>query len=90
MGMMNEPSPSIDEELDDGGVDVVEREDTQHVRLFFDDMTADAARANISLLLQRLVVMVPKTISIVAKVKVITTSWNYHMIISTLNTVPAI
>ncbi len=49
MGMMIEPSPSIDEELGDG---VVDREDT-HVRLFFDDTKTVAARANISRHLQR-------------------------------------
>ena len=40
--------PSVDEELDDGGV---EREDT-HVN--FDDINTAAARANISCHLQRL------------------------------------
>ncbi len=64
MGMMFDPSPSIDEELDGG----VEREDT-HIRLLFDDMKTIADKANISRHLQRLAtVMVPKTISIVAKV----------------------
>lgn len=65
MGMMIEPSPSIDDELDGG---VVEREDTQHARLLSDDRKADAARVNTSRHLKWLAVNVLKTMSIVAKV----------------------
>ena len=49
MGMMLEPSPSIDEELDDG---FAEREDT-HVMLSGEEMKAVVARANTSRHLRR-------------------------------------